>query len=83
MYAYFDDLISCELITGGGKKQFVKDLNAPKRPQTASFLWLSDNMSRIKGENPGFANKDLLKITVQEWQVLDKETFLLLNSSFF
>jgi len=58
---------------GGGKKQVVKDPNAPKRPQTAYFLWLSDNRSKIKGENPEVGNKEMLKIAGQMWQALSKE----------
>ena len=56
-----------------GKKTTVKDLNAPKRPSTPYFLWLSDNRARLKEENPDIPNKELLKLAGEGWQALEKD----------
>ncbi len=48
-----------------------KDVNKPKRPQSAYFLWLADFRVRMKGK---FAeNKDLLRAAGDEWKELTDE----------
>lgn len=55
-----------------GKKE--KDPNAPKRPQTAYFLWLRDNRPRLT--KPGMSVTDVSKAAGAEWNKLtDKSKY--------
>lgn len=45
-----------------------KDPNAPKRPQTAFILYMSDNRQRIKDQHPGIIFTDVPKVGAQEWK---------------
>jgi len=58
--------------TGASKKSKAqKDPNAPKKPQTAFFLFMADNRSRVKREDPDLAHTEVAKQLGQEWQNLD------------
>ncbi|CAH1802193.1 unnamed protein product [Owenia fusiformis] len=55
------------------KGKAKKDPNAPKRPQSGYFLWLNENRSRIKEENPDAGVADVAKIGGAEWgKITDK-----------
>ena len=50
-----------------------KDPNAPKRPQSAYFLWLGDHRDSIKRDNPGISVTGISKKAGEMWrQVGDK-----------
>ena len=44
-----------------------KDPNAPKRPQSAYFLWLNANRALIKEENPGISITEISKKAGKMW----------------
>lgn len=54
----------------GKKKRAKKDANAPKRPQSAYFLWMADNRERIKKENPGISITEIAKKGGEEWKLV-------------
>jgi len=49
----------------GVVKRGKKDPNAPKRPQTAYFLWLQENRPRLT--KPGMAVTEVSKAAGAEW----------------
>jgi len=51
-----------------------KDPNAPKRPQSAYFLWLNEHREQIKKENPGISLTDLSKRAGEMWRELTDKT---------
>jgi len=53
-----------------GKKD--KDPNAPKRPQTAYFMWLNENRSRLT--KPGMAVTDVSKAAGAEWNKITEKS---------
>jgi len=55
----------------GKKRKKVKDPNAPKKPLTAYFAWMSENRERIKSENEGASIGEVAKIAGEEWRELD------------
>ncbi|XP_078482951.1 FACT complex subunit SSRP1 [Ciona intestinalis] len=55
----------------GKSKRKKKDPNAPKRPQSAYFLWLNDNRGRFKAENKGISITELSKLAGKEWKKID------------
>jgi len=55
----------------GKKRKKVKDPNAPKKPLTAYFAWMSENRERIKNENDGASIGEVAKIAGEEWRELD------------
>ncbi|XP_014674263.1 PREDICTED: FACT complex subunit SSRP1-like [Priapulus caudatus] len=52
----------------------VKDPNAPKRPQSAYFIWLNENRERIKTENPGISITDISKKAGEGWKLVTDKT---------
>ncbi|KAK2708372.1 hypothetical protein QYM36_014097 [Artemia franciscana] len=56
------------------KEKKEKDVGAPKRPQTAYFLWLNDNREKIKSENPGISITDLSKKAGELWRGLSDKS---------
>jgi len=52
------------------KKQ--KDPNAPKRNQTAFFLFMNDRRAPLKAERPDIAFGDVAKILAEEWKKASK-----------
>ncbi|KAK3083995.1 hypothetical protein FSP39_006426 [Pinctada imbricata] len=55
------------------KKKEKKDPNAPKRPQTAYFLWFNSHREEIKTENPGLSITELSKKAGEMWRDLGDE----------
>merc|ERR1711920_788727 len=56
---------------GGKRRKRAKDPNAPKKPQTAYWLWLSDNRDLLTKE---LGTKDVLavsKLAGERWKALD------------
>ena len=56
-----------------------KDPNAPKRPQSAYFLWLNEHREQIKKENPGISLTDLTKKAGEMWRELKDKTVSFLS----
>ncbi|XP_013394165.1 FACT complex subunit SSRP1 [Lingula anatina] len=55
------------------RKKEKKDPNAPKRPQSAYFLWLNEHREQIKRENPGISITEVSKKAGEMWkEVTDK-----------
>jgi len=55
-----------------------KDPNAPKRPQSAWMYFGADMRPKLKAENPGEKQSEILKILSERWKELtdeDKEPF--------
>eukprot|EP00887_Chlorella_sp_A99_P002324 scaffold10.g2324.t1 len=51
-----------------------KDPNAPKRPQSAYFIFMNENREKIKKENPEATFGQIGKIAGEQWKALsDKE----------
>ncbi|KAL8591541.1 hypothetical protein ACOMHN_055508 [Nucella lapillus] len=65
---------SAKTVPEGGKRKRktkrAKDPNAPKRAQSAFFLWLSDNREGIKKDHPGIAITEVTKIAGERWKEL-------------
>ena len=51
-----------------GKPKKKKDKDAPKRPQSAFFLWLNENREKIKKDNPGISITDLSRKAGEIWK---------------
>lgn len=51
----------------------AKDPNAPKKPQTAFFLWLNENRESIKKENPDAGLGQIGKIAGEKWREISDE----------
>ena len=82
-----DDLIKAILGKSGekpGRKpKKAKDPNAPKRAQTAFFLWLNDNRAAIKKANPNAAVTEIAKLAGEQWKKVsaaDKKKYDDLNA---
>lgn len=59
---------------GGAKKQRKKkDPNAPKRGQTAYFLYMNENRDKVKAANPGIAFGDVAKVVAEQWKSVSAE----------
>ncbi|XP_039265455.1 high mobility group protein B2-like [Styela clava] len=60
---------------GEGKKpqKRKKDPNAPKRPQSAFFLFCGDRRAEIKKENPSFTVGDIAKKLGKLWSEASKD----------
>ncbi|XP_074643188.1 FACT complex subunit SSRP1-like [Tubulanus polymorphus] len=55
------------------KKKTKKDPDAPKRPQSAYFLWMAEMRETIKSDNPGISITDLSRKAGELWkEVTDK-----------
>ena len=54
-------------------KKAAKDPNAPKKPQTAFFLWLSENRESIKEANPEATLGQISKIGGEKWRELSDD----------
>ena len=58
---------------GSRKRKGKKDPNAPKRPQSAYFIWLNEHREQIKTDNPGITITEISKKAGQMWgEVSDK-----------
>lgn len=55
----------------GKKKREKKDPNAPKRAQSAYFLWLNENRAKIKKDGDSVA--DVAKRAGEMWKTMDAE----------
>lgn len=53
------------------KKKSKKDPNAPKRPQSAYFLWFNANREELKKDNPDISITDLSKKAGEVWKQLE------------
>jgi len=51
----------------GKRKKKKKDPNAPKRPQSAFFLFCADHRAPLKAENPSFTVGDIAKALGKKW----------------
>jgi len=54
------------------RKKRTKDPNAPKRPQTAFFLFMNDRRAALKQERPDIGFGDVAKILSEEWKKASK-----------
>lgn len=52
---------------GGKRKKKKKDPNAPKRPQSAFFLFCADFRAPLKAENPSFSVGEIAKALGKKW----------------
>lgn len=48
----------------------MKDKNAPKRPQSAYFLWMNENRESIKEKHPGLSVGEVAKKSGELWREL-------------
>lgn len=51
-----------------------KDPNAPKRPQSAYFLWLNENRDKIREDNPGISITEVSKKAGELWKEVEDRT---------
>lgn len=56
------------------KEKRVKDSNAPKRPQSAYFLWMNENRDKIKEKQPGMSVGEIAKKAGEMWRELKDKT---------
>ena len=54
--------------SGSKRTKAKKDPNAPKKPMTPFMLWLKDNRSKIKEDNPGISVIDVGKKAGVLWK---------------
>jgi len=54
------------------RRKRTKDPNAPKRPQTAFFLFMNDRRAALKQERPDIGFGDVAKILSEEWKKASK-----------
>jgi structure-specific recognition protein 1 len=54
------------------KKRKTKDPNAPKMPQTSFFLFMNQERSKVKAENPTATSGELGKLLGIAWKALSK-----------
>lgn len=52
----------------------MKDSNAPKRPQSAYFIWMSENREKLKEEYPSLSMTELAKKAGEVWRELKDKT---------
>lgn len=52
-------------------KKAKKDPNAPKRPQSAYFLWLNANREALKKANPGAKVTDIARLGGAKWKTVN------------
>jgi len=57
----------------GKKQKKKKDPNAPKRPQSAFFLYCADHRASLKAANPGYSVGDVAKALGKQWQEVDEK----------
>ena len=55
------------------KRKTEKDPNAPKKPLGSYMLWLGANRKKLKTDNPGIKNKDILVKAGEAWKALGEE----------
>jgi len=58
----------------GDEKRKKKDENAPKRPQSAYFLWMNESRESIKEKNPGASVAEIAKKAGEMWRELKDKT---------
>ncbi|KAK6629914.1 hypothetical protein RUM43_003735 [Polyplax serrata] len=56
------------------KEKKAKDSNAPKRPQSAYFIWMSENREKLKEEYPSLSMTELAKKAGEVWRELKDKT---------
>nr|NP_001071733.1 transcription factor protein [Ciona intestinalis]BAE06487.1 transcription factor protein [Ciona intestinalis] len=56
------------------KKKKKKDPNAPKRPQSAFFLFCADRRAPLKAENPGWTVGEIAKALGKKWAAASPDT---------
>lgn len=54
----------------GKKAKVAKDPNAPKRPPTSYFIFLTENRDAIKAKNPEAKVTEIARIAGQQWKAL-------------
>lgn len=54
----------------GKKAKVAKDPNAPKRPPTSYFIFLTENRENIKAKNPEAKVTEIARIAGQQWKAL-------------
>lgn len=52
------------------EKKTKKDKNAPKRPQSAYFIWMNENREKIKEQNPKLSITEIAKKGGEMWREL-------------
>ena len=55
------------------KGKAAKDPNAPKRPQTAFFIFSAEKRDTIKTDNPGIAHTQIAVKAGEMWKALDAD----------
>lgn len=50
-----------------------KDSGAPKRPQSAYFLWMNANREAMKKKHPGLSITEMSKAAGEAWRGIDAE----------
>lgn len=71
---YFFSIWQREKLPGSEKKKkkkSKKDPNAPKRPQSAYFLWFNANREELKKDNPDISITDLSKKAGEVWKQME------------
>lgn len=61
------------------KSKSKKDPNAPKRPQSAYFLWFNANREEMKKENPEMGITDLSRRAGELWKQVEDKTVSLMG----
>lgn len=56
------------------KEKKQKNSNAPKRPPSAYFIWMSENREKLKEENPSLSITELAKKAGEVWRELKNKT---------
>lgn len=71
---YFFSIWQREKLPGSEKKKkkkSKKDPNAPKRPQSAYFLWFNANREELKKDTPDISITDLSKKAGEVWKQME------------
>ena len=55
------------------RRRAKKDKNAPKRPLSAYFCYITERREHLKKEKPTLDHKDLIRIMGDEWNKLSEE----------
>jgi structure-specific recognition protein 1 len=66
-------MLTCFVQSESKSKKKDVDPDKPKRPQSAYFLWMNENRSKLKEEFPGISVTELTKKAGERWkEVSDK-----------
>ena len=55
------------------KRKNDAEINVPKRPQTAYFLWMNAERASIKAANPSASLTEVSKIAGAQWKAMAEE----------